>query len=102
MKEFHILESPCFPSYPDSLSQVELLTYIDTVDDLRWIPTVGHTILDRSKVTRKIESCSVLFLEDTRWYLGLLWEYDPDTPILVLSCDSLLDQFSDNILHIPL
>jgi hypothetical protein len=102
MKEFHILESPCFFGYPDSLSQMELLTNIDTVDDLRWIPTVGHTILDCSKVTREIESCSVLFLENTRWYLSLLWEDNSDTPILVLSGDSLLDQLSYNILHIVL
>ena len=81
---------------------MELLAYIDTIDDLRWIPSVGHPVLDSSQITRQIESCSILFLEDTRWYLGLLWEYDTDTPILILRCDSLLDQLADDILHTPL
>ena len=72
---------------------------IDTIDDLRWIPSVGHPVFDRCKITREIEPCSVLFLEDARWYLGFLWEDDSDTPILVLSCDSLIDELSYYIFH---
>ena len=99
MKEFDILESPCLFCYPECLPEVELLANIDRVDDLRWIPAIGHPVFDCCQIAREIESCSILFLEDTRWYLGVLWEYDPDTPIFILSCYSLLYQFSHDIFH---
>jgi hypothetical protein len=81
--------SPCHFGDHKCLPQMQLLSHIDGVDDFRWIPSIREAILDSGEITREIESCSILFLEDTRWEFRLLREYDSYTSIIILGGNSL-------------
>ena len=93
---------PCHLGNSKSLLEVELLADIYRIYELRGIPSVRETILDSCEVRGEIESCSILFLEDTRGDFGFFSKYYTNTSILILSCDSLLDEFCDDRLHIEL
>jgi len=79
---------------------VELLTDIDRINNLLRIPSIREAILDGGEIAREIESCSILFLEDTGRELHLFRKYDSYTSIFILCRDSFFDELLYDTFHV--